>query len=59
MLSIQEIKELLGNDKISDGEAEEIRHYCYRLAELALENLKLINKNKVFTFASQTIIIKA
>lgn len=71
MLTIEEVKKLLGNDKIPDKEAGEIRDYCYGLAELALENLKLTRTQnlsdnqpakveiRVFTFAVQTIIIKA
>lgn len=40
MLSLEEFKKLLGDEKISDAEAEKIRGACYAFAELALEVLR-------------------
>jgi signal-transduction protein with cAMP-binding, CBS, and nucleotidyltransferase domain len=40
MLSIERVKELLGNQKISDKEAEEIRDGFRVLAEIILEQWK-------------------
>ena len=40
MLTLEEFKKLLGDEKISDAEAEKIRGACYACAELALEILK-------------------
>ena len=40
-LSIKETKELLGDSKISDEEAQKIRDACYTIAELAIDAFHL------------------
>ena len=46
MLEIGEIKQLIGDEKISDEEAREIRDLCYGLATLALELVEEKRKNQ-------------
>jgi hypothetical protein len=41
MLSLEQTKRLLGNEQLSDREAEEIRDISYRLAELLLDKWRL------------------
>ena len=54
MLSIKEVKKLIGDEEISDKEAEIIRSTCYGLAELALEIFPTINKKKKPFLISRT-----
>ncbi len=41
MLSIQRVKELLKEKKLSDEEAEEIRDWCHEFAEVIFEMRQL------------------
>lgn len=45
MLSVEKVKEILKNEKMSNEEALEIRNNLYGLAEVAIE--KYIEDNKI------------
>lgn len=45
MLSLKEFKKALGDEQISDEEAEKLRDLCYGWAELALEVLRERGRN--------------
>jgi len=55
MLSIWEVKELLGKTDISDEEAERLRNACYQLAELALASWRSTTTENTGEHAKESV----